>query len=138
MSGILGHWWMRWGWGDELGLGRRSYSDCFYLRTTTSCVPVSFPNLRTLRYTIPMPDPLPTEDQRRRLCEILYTALIDMRTCDVERAHALAYALHNLPKTMWGWGTWNVKAQRQALSYFQSKYEGGANYIAMLDEIFPP
>jgi hypothetical protein len=85
-----------------------------------------------------VPDPLSSEEQRRRLCEILHTALIDIRAGDHARGRALANALHNLPKTMYGWGTWSVGGQRGRLSHFEADHPGGPKYVAMFDAIFPP
>jgi hypothetical protein len=81
-------------------------------------------------------DPLPDDVQRRRLCELLADALVDIRTAEAGRANALAYALHILPRTMWGWGTWSIKDQRGRLAYYQAKHPGGPDYVAMFDAIF--
>jgi hypothetical protein len=81
-------------------------------------------------------DPLPSDEQRRLLCDLLADALVDIRTADEERAHALAYALHNLPRIMWGWGTWSVPGQRAMLAYFQAKHPDGADYVTQFDAIF--
>jgi hypothetical protein len=80
---------------------------------------------------------LPTEAQRRRLCDLLADALVDIRSSDAKRANDLAYALHNLPRTMWGWGTWSVAGQRGMLAHFQRLHpDGGPDYVAMFDAIF--
>lgn len=86
----------------------------------------------------PTPDPLPNEQQRRLLCDLIAEALVDIRAeTDAERSRDLAYALHNLPRTMWGWGTWSVERQRGALAYFQSRHpDSGSSYVAMFDAIF--
>jgi hypothetical protein len=83
-------------------------------------------------------DPLPNEEQRRLLCELLADALTDIRSADPDpdRGRALAYALHNLPRTMYGWGTWSIEGQRGILAYFQAQHPGGPDYAAMFTAIF--
>ena len=86
----------------------------------------------------PTRDSLPTDDQRRLLCDLIAVALVDLRAEETQRGRDLAYALHNLPKTMWGWGTWSVDGQRASLAHFQSRHPGGPDYVAMFDAIFAP
>ncbi|MFO0954001.1 MAG: hypothetical protein U0835_23175 [Isosphaeraceae bacterium] len=85
-------------------------------------------------------DPLPDEDQRRRLSELLYAAFVELRGVHhrPEQVRELAYAFHNLPLTMYGWGTWSVGGLRAGLARYREQYpEGGPDYVAMLDAIFP-
>jgi len=82
-------------------------------------------------------DPLPDGEQRRKLCELIADALVDIRAADAERGRALAHALHNLPRTMYGWGTWSIEGQRGMLAHFQSRHPGGPDYVAVYDAIFP-
>ena len=84
----------------------------------------------------PAADPLPTDAQRRMLCDLIADALTDIRAADGERARALAYAIHNLPRTMYGWGTWSVAGQRAMLAHFQDQHPGGVDYVARFEEIF--
>jgi hypothetical protein len=55
---------------------------------------------------------LPTADQRKALCGLLYEAFVELRHLPEEQAHDLAYAVHNIPKTMYGWGHWSVEGTR--------------------------
>lgn len=75
-----------------------------------------------------MRDPLPTEQERKALSELIHFAFTDLRSLtideDTERAHDLAYAFHNLPVEMYGWGTWNVSDIRQRFRHYQQKYYG--------------
>jgi hypothetical protein len=83
-------------------------------------------------------DPLPDDDQRRRLCELMYAAFIELRCIhrESEQVHELAYAFHNLPLTMYGWGTWNWAGLRGVLARYRKRFpEGGPDYAAMLDAI---
>jgi hypothetical protein len=89
------------------------------------------------------PDPLPTEPQRKALCEMLAAALIEIRIAagggggvDALQASDLADAFHNLPREMYGWGSWSVADFRGRLAYYQEKYPGGPDYVKMLDTIF--
>jgi hypothetical protein len=85
-------------------------------------------------------DPLPDEDQRRQLCELLYAAFVELRCVShrPEQVHELAYALHNLPLTMYGRGTWSVCGLRAVLARYRERFpQGGPDYAAMLDAIYP-
>jgi len=86
------------------------------------------------------PDPLPTEEQRRALGELMHQAFVDLRTLDGEQAHDLAYAFHNLPLEIYGVGNWSINAKRAQFLHYQSKYgeNQGFNYVQALDAIFPP
>ena len=85
-------------------------------------------------------DPLPTEEQRRALCDLMHEAFVELRYLDGQQGHDLAYALHNLPKTMYGWGGWSVEETREALLRYQAKHKSnlGFNYVAAFDAIFHP
>jgi hypothetical protein len=82
---------------------------------------------------------LPSEDQRRALADMLAAVFIELR-CVYHRpdqVHELAYTFHNLPREMFGWGSWNVTAFRSRLVSYRDRFpEGGPNYAAMLDGIF--
>lgn len=89
--------------------------------------------------TLQMGDPLPGDDQRRRLCELMHEAFIELRHVSdrPEQVHELAYAFHNLPMTMWGWGTWSVAGLRAVLARYRERFPGnGPDYVAMLDAIY--
>ena len=81
---------------------------------------------------------LPTESQRRNLCDLMATAFIELRYLDGEQAHDLAYAFHNLPKEIYGWGHWSIEGSRARLQHYQTKHAEnlGFNYVAAFDEIF--
>lgn len=82
--------------------------------------------------------PLPTEAQREKICDLIASAFIELRYLDGEQAHDLAYALHNLPKEMYGWGTWSVETTRGRLAYYQTKHSRnlGFDYVEAFDSIF--
>ena len=86
-------------------------------------------------------DPLPNEQQRKALGELLHHALIFMRYASEKECNALAYALHNFPLEIYGWGTWDVRVARGQLRRFQAENYPQPNYgpdfVAMFDEIFP-
>lgn len=77
--------------------------------------------------------------------ELLHHALVDLRTLTLyesrERAHDLAYALHNLPVEIYGWGTWDPARFRGRLLRYQRMYydekPDGPDYVAMFERIFP-
>ena len=81
---------------------------------------------------------LPSAEQRQALCDLMYHAFVELRYLPEEQAHDLAYAFHNLPKTMYGWGHWSVEGARAALSRYQTKHQGnlGFDYVASFDAIF--
>lgn len=84
-------------------------------------------------------DPLPTEEERRRLCELMAHAFVELRYLTGQQAHDLAYAFHNLPLEIWGWGTWSVAGTRTRLAHYQSKHPRsmGEDYLARFDAIYP-
>jgi hypothetical protein len=87
-----------------------------------------------------MGDPLPDEDQRRRLCELIHAAFVELRGIhhESEQVHELAYAFHNLPLTMYGWGTWSWDGLRAMLARYRARFPaGGPDYVAMLEAIHP-
>ena len=85
-------------------------------------------------------DPLPNDDQRRQLCELMHAAFIELRYVNdqPEQVHELAYAFHNLPLTMYGWGTWSWSGLRAVLTRYRVRFpDGGPDYAALLDAIRP-
>jgi hypothetical protein len=89
-------------------------------------------------------DPLPTEEQRKALCELLADVLVEIRGVagdggpdgDCVQAWTLAYAVHNLPLEMYGWGCWSISDTRARLRGYQNKYPGGPDHVAKFDAIF--
>jgi hypothetical protein len=83
---------------------------------------------------------LPTDAQRRSLCDMLYYALLEMRLLGWEgksaQAADLADAFHNLPQGMWS-DSFSLRSFRDSfLLAYQQKYpERSTNYLAMVDEI---
>ena len=92
-----------------------------------------------------MSDPLPTDDQRRRLNEMVADAFVDLRNLlagdpapeDTARAYHLAYTFHNLPREMYGWGTWSADQMRGRLARYCDMFPGGPDYLAKFNAIFP-
>ena len=82
---------------------------------------------------------LPTETQRKALCELMSEAFVELRYLEGDQAHDLAYAFHNLPKAMHGWGTWSAEGLRAGLQRYQSKHKAnlGFDYVSAWDRIFP-
>ncbi len=90
--------------------------------------------------TTTTPDPLPTEDQREALSELISLALVRIRHhCregNVEQAEELADAFHNIPREMYGWGRFQWRAFRGMLELYESKYcDGDGPFTKRLDEI---
>ena len=85
-------------------------------------------------------DPLPIEEQRKALCDLMHEAFVELRHLTGEQAHDLAYAFHNLPKTMYGWGQWSIQGTRAVLAHYQTKHQAnlGFDYVNAFDEIFKP
>ena len=84
-------------------------------------------------------DALPTDVQRKALCELMHHAFVQLRYLDGEEAHDLAYAFHNLPVEIYGWGTWSVEVTRGRLRYYHSKHvkTNGPNYVELFNKIYP-
>lgn len=82
---------------------------------------------------------MPTEEERKKLCEMLFRALLEIRLLgnngEAEQAADLADAFHNLPAYLWS-DTFSFNFFRQFLESYQEKYpEQGLKYLIMLDEI---
>jgi hypothetical protein len=84
-------------------------------------------------------DNLPTEEQRVALCDLMHNAFVELRYLEGEQAHDLAYAFHNLPKEIYGWGGWSPDGFRARLAHYQSKHSHspGFNYVLAFNAIFP-
>ncbi|MEO6907613.1 MAG: hypothetical protein ABI210_06955 [Abditibacteriaceae bacterium] len=88
---------------------------------------------------------LPSERQREKLCDMLADAMVHIRAlawagdAKHEEIADLADAFHNLPREIYGWGTWNWDSFRRMLQNYQIKYFGEDNadegFVAMLDKI---
>jgi hypothetical protein len=92
-------------------------------------------------------DPLPNEEQRRLLCEMIAVAFVEIRLLGWEgkaqQAADLADAFHNVPREMYGWGLWKRRTFRGGLEDYQRKYHGDSycgrrDYLKMFDAIFGP
>lgn len=88
---------------------------------------------------------LPTEDQRRRLCEMLHRALLEIRILgwggNASQAGDLADAFHNLPIYMIS-QDFDVYLFRHFLEVYQNKYPRPQSsevdyfdYVALLEDI---
>jgi hypothetical protein len=84
---------------------------------------------------------LPTDAQRKKLCEMMHYAFIEMRLLGwggkAEQAADLADAFHNLPRDMWR-EDFSLRFFRDAfLKVYQQKYPEGRvrDYVTMVDEI---
>jgi hypothetical protein len=89
-------------------------------------------------------DPLPTPKQRELLCDMISAAFVEIRLLcwdgQAEQAGDLADAFHNIPKEMYGWGSFRWKAFRGGLARYQRNWRSeppmdGLDYLAMLDAI---
>lgn len=90
---------------------------------------------------------LPTEQQRERMMELVQAAFVEIRLIATEgkgqQASDLADAFHNLPREIYGWGSWDIGITRGMLQdyqdkYHQADYSGMRDYVGMFDAIFPP
>jgi hypothetical protein len=84
---------------------------------------------------------LPNDQQRKKLCEMLSHALVEIRARagdgQHQRAHDLADAFHNLPRDMWC-DHFSISFFREAFLrpyYREWPVERPFDYLAMLDEV---
>ena len=84
-------------------------------------------------------DPLPTDEQRKLLCDMMHHAFVEIRSLGWEgkaaQAADLADAFHNLPKEMYGWGGWSKPKFRGMLEAYHQKYRRDY-YVRMLGATF--
>jgi hypothetical protein len=85
------------------------------------------------------PDSQPlTDEQKQKLCEMLYTALLEIRVAGwvdkAQQAADLADAFHNLPIGLWH-DTFSFDFFREDLRAYCQKYACSFNYLAAVDEI---
>ena len=88
------------------------------------------------------PDAKPlTDAQRRKLCEMMYHAFVDLRLLGwagkPEQAADLADAFHNLPNDIWH-DDFDLEFFRDSfVGVYQRKYPEGQirDYVSMVDEI---
>jgi hypothetical protein len=90
------------------------------------------------------PDPLPTERQRQRLCEMMHHAFVEMRLLGwgghAQQIADLADAFHNLPQEMYAANLWRWANLRSELMRYQQRYPDSPHrvfidYVRRLDEI---
>ena len=91
-------------------------------------------------------DPLPTDEQRVRLHDMVAMAFVEIRLLGwagrAEQASDLADAFHNIPREIYGWGRWSIGITRGMLQSYQDKYHnedysGRTNYVGIFNSIFP-
>ena len=89
-------------------------------------------------------DPLPTADQKRRLCDLSALAFVELRALSLEGRHEqaadLADAFHNILKEMYGWGSFSWSIFRGMVADYQAKWKARQasimlNYVDKIDEI---
>ena len=85
------------------------------------------------------PDSKPlTDEQRRKLCHMLYMALLEMRSAGwggrAQQAVDLADAFHNLPTGMWH-AEFSLEFFRTFLESYRQKYPNAVNFLPALDEV---
>ncbi|HEY0172570.1 MAG TPA: hypothetical protein VGB98_16225 [Pyrinomonadaceae bacterium] len=83
---------------------------------------------------------LPTEQERRKFCELLYRALLDLRLLclrgQAQQAADLADAFHELPALLWS-ETFSPALFRKYLEGYEQKYPGADfKYVSMFDNLF--
>ena len=83
---------------------------------------------------------LPTEQERRKLCELLYRALLDLRLLcwrgSAQQAADLADAFHELPALLWS-ESFSLSLFRKYLEGYELKYpEADFKYVKMFDNLF--
>ena len=82
---------------------------------------------------------MPSDDERRQLCRMLYPALLEMRALGLEgeaaRAADLADAFHNLPSHLWS-DDFSFAFFRRFLEAYEQKYAARRfDYVGMPDRI---
>jgi hypothetical protein len=84
---------------------------------------------------------LPNDAQRKKLCDMLHNALVDIRGLAMagrgEQAHDLADAFHNLPQEIWR-DYFSITHFREAflVPYYRRWPDRRPwDYIALLDEV---
>lgn len=92
-------------------------------------------------------DPLPKDEQRVRLLDMVAMALVEIRLLGLagraQQASDLADAFHNIPREVFGWGSWSTEITSGMLQTYQDKYHheaysGKTNYVGLFQSIFPP
>ena len=81
---------------------------------------------------------LPTENQKKKLCRMLHTALVEIRGLTfagkARQAYDLADAFHNLPTGMWH-NDFSLNFFEHSLERYQQNYPDARDYLKMLDEV---
>jgi hypothetical protein len=80
-----------------------------------------------------------TDDQRRKIGEILHYALEDIRKLgwagNAEQAAELADTFHDLPREIWR-DDFELEFFRKAfVAIYQQKHPGGRDFAALVDEV---
>ena len=87
--------------------------------------------------TFPDAKPL-TDVQRRKLCQMLHMAMLEMRVSGwigkAQQAADLADAFHNLPNAMWQ-EDFSLEFFRKFLVSYHQKYPDSFNYLSALEEV---
>ena len=82
-----------------------------------------------------------TDDERRKLCEMIYRALLEIRILGwngkAKQAAELADAFHNVPNMMWN-EVFSLDFFRNFLEDYQQQFPDseGVNYPKMFDKLF--
>ena len=81
---------------------------------------------------------LPTAEHRESLCDLMDEAFVDLHYLPAAPAQGLAYAFHNLLKTMYGWGQRSVEGARARLMHYQTKHAANLVFdcVTVFDSIF--
>jgi len=81
---------------------------------------------------------LPTDEQKRKLCHMLYMALLEIRAAGwdgrAQQAADLADAFHNLPMGLWH-HDFSLDFFHQFLESYRHKYPDSFDHLAALDEV---
>jgi len=87
-------------------------------------------------------DPLPTDEQRVALCEMLSFALVEIRhlawSGEANRAGELADVFHELPRQMHGWDEFSWDQLRESIDSYQDRYKDQFsiyNFRSLLDRV---
>lgn len=81
---------------------------------------------------------LPTDEQKEKLCHMLFMALLEIRQAGwsgrAQQAADLADAFHDLPIGLWQ-ADFSLDVFRQFLESYRQKYPDSSDYLAALDEV---
>jgi len=81
---------------------------------------------------------LPTDEQKKKLCHMLFRALLEIRQLGwsgkAQQAADLADAFHELPICLWR-ADFSLDIFRQFLESYRHNYPDSSDYLAALDEV---